>query len=112
MAQTSEVRGTAQECLRFAGDQSQDCQEKGNFFANCAMYTTNCVNVTIGSRDRIVNFGCLSNEGQSGSPVWTYEPATNQRTLLGVGLSGGDIQTGAAPGTFVLITQEVYSELE
>ena len=75
------------------------------------MYQTACPNVSLDSSNPVHKFDCLSSSGQSGSPVWTYEQATGDRAVRGIGIANSGSSSGAAPGTFLLITNTIYFDI-
>ena len=76
------------------------------------MYQSSCNDIALGGQEAELHFSCLSSEGQSGAPVWTYEPAIKRRHLRGINIAGGDFQSGALPGTFLSITEQVYMDIK
>ena len=107
---TQQQSGFVVNSAGFPGDQGPACAARSDY-VGCAMYSVSCTNVVLGGSDPVDTFGCLSNSGQSGSPVWTYNPQNGQRAVRGVLIDGGNLVAGAAPGTFLLVTADIYANI-
>lgn len=94
---------------------SDDCRTSPEY-SGCAMFHVNCKNVTFisssnefsdDSAPHYQSYPCLSAEGQSGAPVWLFDPVSGYRSVLGINIGGGK-GSGAAPGTFLVVSTGVY----
>ena len=73
------------------------------------MAHSSCYEANILQSNRLVGVGCFTYPGQSGSPLWTYNPETDERLLRGV-LTGNFDPTHAqaTPGLALLLDSQVY----
>ena len=104
------MRACSQTYLCYAGDQGATCSNAKTQFAGCAMYQTSCSGISLQANESVRTLGCLSNNGQSGSPAWIITSDSTDRVVSGIGIAGGNA-AGAIPGTFLLITPQLASDI-